>query len=58
LEYELPTVEIVCLANSRKAGGRCIAGVRTDTGAWVRPVSSGREGTLRPALLDTIICEF
>jgi hypothetical protein len=35
---------IVCLANSRKFGGRCIAGKEVGprfVGAWVRPVSSG-----------------
>ena len=37
---------IVCLANSRKLQGRCIAGREwhnTQAGAWVRPVS-GRDG--------------
>ena len=31
---------IVCLANSRKTGGRCVAGKTQDGGAWIRPVSS------------------
>lgn len=31
---------IVCLANSRKLSGRCIAGKEVDSsGAWIRPVS-------------------
>ena len=34
------TVEIVCLANSEKHGNRCVAGVRLDTGGWIRPVSN------------------
>jgi len=37
---------IVCLANSRKLGGRCVAGkelVADGFGGWIRPVS-GREG--------------
>ena len=37
------SIRIVCLANSRKLAGRCIAGRRwTDEGAgrWVRPVSA------------------
>ncbi len=32
-------VEMVCLANSEKHGDRCVAGVRLDTGGWLRPVS-------------------
>lgn len=31
---------IVCLANSRKTGGRCVAGKEQDGGDWIRPVSS------------------
>ena len=37
---------IVCLANSRKLGGRCVAGREVASGAyggWIRPVS-GRQG--------------
>lgn len=37
---------IVCLANSRKPGGRCVAGIELSKGervGWVRPVS-GRKG--------------
>lgn len=36
---------LVCLANSRKSGGRCIAGrelLAGNVGEWIRPVS-GRE---------------
>ncbi|WP_435853988.1 dual OB domain-containing protein [Streptomyces sparsogenes] len=33
----------MCLANSRKHGGRCIAGVERREGKWIRPVSS-RDG--------------
>lgn len=29
---------IICLANSYKHGGRCIAGIDPDTGKWVRPI--------------------
>lgn len=32
-------VEFLCLANSRKRGKRCVAGLRTDGSGWVRPVS-------------------
>src|SRR5690349_10522146 len=37
------TKTIVCLANSRKLSGRCLAGKEVDGkafGAWVRPVSA------------------
>lgn len=43
----MPTVEIVCLANSWKRGGRCVAGLRTDGTGWVRPVSAEPEGILQ-----------
>ncbi len=40
----LTTKNIVCLANSRKMAGRCIAGKETSeeahSGNWIRPVSS------------------
>ena len=42
------TVDLLCLANSRKDGGRCIAGVRLDDGGWLRPVGSGAHGALVP----------
>jgi hypothetical protein len=41
----MPSFEIVCLANSRKHGGRCVAGLRAN-GVWVRPVSNYQDGTL------------
>jgi len=58
-------LEIVCLANSRKMGGRCIAGLRTDGGGWVRPVAPTEHGELykqhyvlrdgsEPQLLDVL----
>jgi len=61
----LPEVEIVCLANSRKIGDRCVAGLRTDGQGWIRPVTDSTSGGLtyrnytldngRPAeLLDVI----
>lgn len=33
-------VRMVCLANSWRPGGRCIAGIDLDTGEWVRPILS------------------
>ena len=38
----------ICLANSRKLSGRCVAGLRTDGGGWIRPVSHEESGTLWP----------
>lgn len=34
-------VNFICLANSRKKGGRCIAGINLRDGAWFRPVKAG-----------------
>lgn len=42
----MPTVEFICLANSNKQGGRCIAGMKTDGTGWVRLVSGKPDGTL------------
>ena len=39
-------VDILCLANSEKHGQRCLAGVRLDTGGWIRPVSTKEGGAL------------
>ena len=41
-------VEIICLAISRKRGGRCLAGARKDGGGWVRPVAQEGDGALHP----------
>lgn len=32
-------MEVICLANSLKHGGRCVAGIEIKTGRWVRPYS-------------------
>lgn len=45
----MPQYEIICLANSRKRGGRCLAGLRADGGGWVRPVSAQPDGELQPS---------
>ncbi|HEX9200131.1 MAG TPA: hypothetical protein VF865_11275 [Acidobacteriaceae bacterium] len=59
---------IVCLANSYKHGGRCIAGVDVEDGAWIRLRGNASDGALcaceyalddgtEPRLLDTIEVE-
>ena len=45
----MPVVEMVCLANSRKRQGKCVAGLRVDGEGWVRPVAPTPEGALFPA---------
>lgn len=44
----MPTIRMICLANSRKRQGRCVAGLRMDGGGWVRPVSRHEHGELHP----------
>ena len=44
----MPTFEIICLANSRKRHGRCVAGLRLDGKGWLRPIGSNAEGVLYP----------
>ena len=34
-------VQLICLANSWREGGRCVAGIDRQTGVWVRPVPYG-----------------
>jgi len=64
----MPSFEIICLANSRKLRGRCVAGLRTDGGGWIRPVAPSEDGTLigkhyilnhgfEPQILDLIRIE-
>jgi hypothetical protein len=61
----MPKVDLICLANSYKYGGRCVAGLRTDGGGWVRPVTAaphgafgrddlGQVAAFDPRLLDLI----
>ena len=40
-------VQLICLANSLRPDGRCIAGIDRQTGLWIRPVS--RTGDAIPA---------
>ena len=44
----MPQFEIICLANSRKHGGRCVAGLQTDGLGWLRPVGMLAGGTIYP----------
>ncbi len=39
-------IDIVCLANSRKMSGRCIAGKAMGSGKWIRPVSNPKGGKI------------
>ncbi len=39
-------MEIICLANSYKHHGRCIAGIDRQSGQWVRPVSNLDDGRI------------
>lgn len=45
----MPHLDLICLANSYKHGGRCVAGLRTDGAGWIRPISSLPDGTLYPS---------
>src|SRR5262249_34614075 len=47
----MPTATILCLANSRKLAGRCAAGLRLDTGGWIRMVSKLHNGILNASHL-------
>lgn len=42
--------EIICLANSRKHGNSCIAGIEPVTGRWIRPVSTLPDGAITPKM--------
>lgn len=49
----MPEIEMLCMANSKKLGERCVAGLLQD-GTWVRPVTAKSGGALTPeqCLLD------
>jgi DNA-binding CsgD family transcriptional regulator len=44
----MPVFDILCLANSNKWRGSCIAGLRLDGGGWIRPVARTSHGELHP----------
>jgi len=37
---------IVCLANSKKLGASCVAGIDLESRAWIRPLGSGEQGAI------------
>ena len=39
-------IRFLCLAVSRRPGGRCIAGIDLDTGNWIRPVDCTTHGAV------------
>ena len=41
-----PLTRLICLANSRKHGAHCVAGIVPDSGEWIRPVSELDDGRL------------
>jgi len=44
----MKTIEFVCLANSRKMSGSCIAGKIIQSNKWIRPVSSRENEEISP----------
>ncbi len=46
-----PLSRIICLANSRKHGAYCVAGIDPSTGTWIRPVSGLDDGRVERAIL-------
>jgi hypothetical protein len=44
------TVQLICLAYSRRGGGSCVAGVDTQTFEWIRPVAPTGDGSLHGPL--------
>jgi hypothetical protein len=42
-------VQFICLAHSKNYSKRCVAGVRLDTGEWIRPISKEKHGELTPS---------
>jgi len=47
--------QIICLANSYKHDGRCIAGIDMNTGEWVRPIPKRKTAIYNERFIDGII---
>jgi hypothetical protein len=45
-------MSLFCLANSKKLSERCTAGVRVDTGDWIRPKRREKHGELTLSQID------
>jgi ATP-dependent DNA helicase RecQ len=45
-----PWTRIICLANSRKHGAYCVAGMEPETGQWIRPVSHLEDGRVERSM--------
>jgi hypothetical protein len=41
-------MQLICLANSWRPGGRCLAGIDRATGAWIRPVPQSSDAIPEP----------
>jgi hypothetical protein len=41
-------MQLICLANSWRPGGRCLAGIDPSTGAWIRPVPPNTDAIPEP----------
>jgi hypothetical protein len=43
--------QFICLAHSKKYSNHCVAGIRLDTGEWIRPISKEKHGELTQSQL-------
>lgn len=46
---------IICLANSYKHQGRCVAGINIDTGEWVRPIPRKTTAIYNERFIDSTL---
>lgn len=52
------STKLLCLANSIKYGGRCVAGLDVETGKWIRPVSERKHGELHDRHCDPNVLDI